>query len=141
MDESKPSPISEFLRRAGDIEVERYERLPQLAAVGRLLDSRRREQGLSLDDLLSRGQVTKDSLANLDRGLKQSNSASIVRSVAAVLGLPAEKVVEAAGVGDREDTELAHEAIRCVGLIEDPLPLSPEQREALHEFIGILSGT
>lgn len=112
----------------------------ELAAVGQLLDLRRRELGLEIDELAKRAHVAPESLNDLERGLVMPNSADVIRLVARALNLPGDKLVEAASIDGATDPILSRAALRCADRAKSPNRLYPGEREALTEFIGILSG-
>ncbi len=119
--------------------LEHQETSPELAAVGILLDLRRRKLSLSVSDLARRAHVAEGELASLGRGLKMPNSRDVIVLLAQALGLPAEKLLAAAGLGGTADPDLRLAAIRCADQARAPVPLSPTEDAALGDFLGALA--
>ena len=117
---------------------QKHEILPELAAVGRLIDLRRREQGLSLDELRLRANVSADALDDLNHGLRMPTTVDVIRQLAGILQLPGEKLIDAAGLNGSTGCDLSSAAIRYADLAR-PSELTPHERQALHGFMGALT--
>ena len=161
--EMKTTPVNDWLRTVGDAEAahditvsggllarsgsERvgftgglFGRTAELAAVGKAVELRRRERGLTPEALAREGHVTPEMLDDLERGVRVPNSAAVIRLVSKVLDLPADKLITAGGLGDTADPALQTAAVRFVSRMQQvPEHLSPPEREALTEFIGTLA--
>jgi transcriptional regulator with XRE-family HTH domain len=120
--------------------LEKQERRPELAAVGKAIELRRRERGLSPEKLAASSHVTEDALFDLERGLRMPNSRDIIRLVSVVLDLPGEKLIEAAGLGRTADSMLSSAVLRLASQAKIPVSLSPPEHAALDEFMGVLQG-
>jgi transcriptional regulator with XRE-family HTH domain len=118
--------------------LEKQERRPELAAVGKAIELRRRERGLSPEKLAASAHVTEDALFNLERGLRMPNTRDIIRLVSVVLDLPSEKLIEAACLGGSRDVVLCSAALRLASQTKIPATLSPPEHAALDEFMGVL---
>ncbi len=120
--------------------LEKQERRPELAAVGKAIELRRREKGLSPEKLAVCARVTEDALFDLERGLRMPNTRDIIRLVSVALDLPSEKLIEAAGLNGSGDPVLSSAALRLASQTSVPLSLSPQEHAALDEFIGAFAG-
>lgn len=119
--------------------IERQDRRPELAAVGKAIDLRRRERGLTPEALAEQARVSVEMLLDLERGVRMPNSAAVIRLVSRVLDLPADKLIAAGGLSAVADPALQTAAMRFVGRARVPEQLTPPEREALTEFIGALA--
>jgi len=117
---------------------ERQDIRPELAAVGKAIDLRRREKGVTSQELASRARVTVESLTEMERGLMMPNSPDIIRLVSKVLELPADKLLIAAGLTETSDATLRAAALRLVHQTKTPESLTPVEQAALTEFIDVL---
>jgi transcriptional regulator with XRE-family HTH domain len=113
-------------------------RHPNRSPLGEFIRTQREITRLSLRQLANLARISNPYLSQIERGLHEP-SAAILKSIAAGLGMPPEKLYAAAGwLGDEnaEDGETDVEtAIRT-----DPR-LSPRQKEALLEvYRGFLGG-
>ena len=135
----EPDPVISVGGLAARIRaVESQDRRPELAAVGKAVDLRRRERGLTPESLAAQAHVTVEMLFDLERGVRMPNSPSVIRLVSRVLDLPADKLIAAGGLSQVADPALQTAAMRFVGRARPPEPLSPPEREALTQFIGEL---
>jgi hypothetical protein len=82
---------------------QRDERRPEIAAVGKLIDLRRRAKGLAVQDLTKLAHVTEFALADLERGLVLPNTRDVICLAAKVLELPMDKLLTIAGMTDASD--------------------------------------
>ena len=119
--------------------VERQDRRPELAAVGKAVDLRRRERGLTPETLAEQARVTVEMLFDLERGVVMPNSPSVIRLVSRVLDLPADKLIAAGSLSPVAAPDLQTAAMRFVRHAQAPEQLSPREREALTAFIGALA--
>src|SRR5439155_12565129 len=110
--------------------LERQEGSPELAAIGKVLELRRREKGLSVAELARRAHVTEAALFDLERGVRMPNTKDVIVLIAQVLGLPGEKLVGAAGLNGATDPDLSEAALQCADRAKVPAPLSPPENAA-----------
>ncbi|HKI36820.1 MAG TPA: helix-turn-helix transcriptional regulator [Gemmataceae bacterium] len=118
---------------------ERQERSPELAAVGKMIELRRREKGLSAEDLARQAHMTDDSLFDLERGVRMPNSRDVIVLVAEVLDLPGEKLLMAAGLSGATAPDLSSAALQCAAQAKPPERLSPPENAALVAFMEALA--
>lgn len=119
--------------------LERQEGSAELAAVGKVLELRRREKGLSAAELARQAHVTEAALFDLERGVRIPNSKDVIILVAQVLGLPGERLIGAAGLNGTTDRDLGLAALQCADRAKVPAPLSPPENAALAGFMEALS--
>jgi len=119
--------------------LERHEGNPQLAAVGKMIELRRREQGLSVEDLARQAHVTEVSLFDLERGVRRPNTRDVIVLVAQVIDLPGKKLLAAAGLGGEADPGLSSAALLCAARVRLPERLSPPENAALAAFMEALA--
>jgi transcriptional regulator with XRE-family HTH domain len=118
--------------------LERDERRPELMALGKLIELRRREKGLSVQELTSRAHVTEVALADLERGLWMPSTRGVVCLVAKVLDLPTDKLLTIAGLNGAADPDLQLAALKFAAQAEPPPQLTPSEQAALGEFLQVL---
>jgi len=119
--------------------LERQDRSRELAAVGKIIELRRREKGLSAEDLAHQAHVTEEALFDLERGLRLPNSRDVIVLVSRVIDLPGEKLLAAAGLGGTADAELRSAALQLATRTKPPERLSPPENAALAEFMEALA--
>ncbi len=78
--------------------LERMERRPELMAIGKLVELRRREKGLTVEELCRQADVTETALLDLERGLRLPNTRDVICLLARVLELPTDKLLAASGL-------------------------------------------
>lgn len=119
--------------------LQRDERLPELAAVGKMIELRRRERGLPVEELARQAHVTEASLFDLERGRRLPNTRYVIVRVAQVIDLPGEKLVAAAGLGGATDAKLSSATVQCAARARPPERLSPPENAALAAFMEALA--
>ncbi len=101
----------------------------QLEALGAFIRAQRQTAGLSLRDLAGRTHVSNAYLSQIERGLHEP-SLSVLRAVAAALGVPVETLLARAGVLAKEEGDGAPVRATEAAILADPA-LSEPQRVAL----------
>src|SRR6516162_8292095 len=81
-------------------------RSPELLALGKLVELRRREKGSTAAALAHQACVTEAALLNLERGIRLPNTRDVTTLVAQVLDLPAEKLAALVGSQGASDPTL-----------------------------------
>jgi transcriptional regulator with XRE-family HTH domain len=115
-------------------------RSQELSAVGKVVELRRRERGLSTEKLAIHAHVSEDALMDLERGLRMPNSRDVIRLVCVILDIPADKLIEAAGLSGLPNQALTSAAMRLASQAKIPESLSAPEHAALSEFMGTLLG-
>ena len=118
---------------------ERSERSPELMALGKLVELRRREKGLTVADLTRQAHVTEAALLDLERGLRLPNTRDVICLVAQVLDLPEEKLLAVAGLNGVADSDLSSAAVRFTAQASPTEQLSPSEQAALGQFLKVLA--
>ena len=96
----------------------------QLEAMGAFIRAQRQTAGLSLRDLAGRTHVSNAYLSQIERGLHEP-SLSVLRAVAAALGVPVEALLARAGVLEEGDGEAA--PVRATEAAILPTPRCPSR--------------
>jgi transcriptional regulator with XRE-family HTH domain len=150
MAEVKNITINDWFRRAGDVEAEtditigtRGSRsIPALlatagslrmVALGKLVELKRREAGLTIENLASAANLTVRDIVQLERGLDDTVNNDWLASVAGVLQLPPNlaKMLTMSG-------PIQEAAVRFTTQISQSDELKPSERIALSEFVSAL---
>ena len=106
--------------------------------LGRFIELSRREKRWSLEKLAAMAKVELSDVWSLEHENGPHTARTVVQ-VANALGLPAEKLLELAGlVESRDKTKLSQAAIRFAAHSETTAELSRDEREALNEFMKVL---
>jgi transcriptional regulator with XRE-family HTH domain len=104
----------------------------QLGALGAVVREQRLAAGLSLRDVAQRAGVSNAYLSQIERGLHEP-SLSVLRAVAAALGVPLGSLLARAGVLDEEvDTEGA--------ILSDPALSEPQRLALLSVYRSFVAG-
>ncbi len=119
--------------------LERRERHPELKALGKLLELRRREKGLTVEEVARRAEVTAAALEALERGLRLLDTRDVIGAVAKALDLPAEKLLAAAGLNGSPDPELSSAVLRFAAAAQPAGRLSPSEEAALKQILNALA--
>lgn len=119
--------------------LERQERSLELMALGKLIDLRRREKGLTVEELIRKSHVTQSALADLERGLRMPYSRDVICLLARVLELPAEKLLAVAGLNGEADLELGSAVLKIASQARPPEQLSPSEQDALEQLLEVLA--
>jgi transcriptional regulator with XRE-family HTH domain len=119
--------------------LERSERRPELMAIGKLVELRRREKGLTIEELRHEANVTESALIDLERGLRLPNTRDVICLLARFLELPADKLLAAAGLNGDPDPALSSAVLRFARQATAPERLSPPEHKALGEVLQVLA--
>ena len=113
-------------------------RRPPRSPLGEFIRNQREITRLSLRQLANLARISNPYLSQIERGLHEP-SAGILKSIAAGLGIPAEKLYAAAGWLEDDDTEKGDTDVETA-IRMDP-SISPRQKEVLLEvYRGFLRG-
>jgi transcriptional regulator with XRE-family HTH domain len=150
-----PSVKGEWVTRMADLEanaivsagglaakaaaLERQERSRELMALGKLIELRRREKGLTVEELTQRTHVTEAALLDLERGIRMPNTRDVIALVARALDLPEAKLRAIAGLNGVPDPTLSSAALRFAAQARPIEPLSPSEQSALGQFLKVLT--
>jgi transcriptional regulator with XRE-family HTH domain len=114
-------------------------RQPPHTPLGEFIRNQREITRLSLRQLANLARISNPYLSQIERGLYQP-SASILKAIAEALGMPPEKLYEAAGW--LSDEKPGGEETDVENAIRTDRRLLPRQKEALIEvYRGFLRGT
>jgi transcriptional regulator with XRE-family HTH domain len=113
-------------------------RRPPRSPLGEFIRNQREITRLSLRQLANLARISNPYLSQIERGLHEP-SAAILKSIAAGLGIPTEKLYAAAGWLDDESAEKGDTDVETA-IRTDPR-ISPRQKEVLLEvYRGFLRG-
>lgn len=154
MAEMKTIPINDWLRNVGDLEAEHDitvgtrddNRLSHLGhrgslgliALGKLIELKRRETGLTIDRLAESAHVTVCEVMNLERGLGEGVDSAVLQSVASALHLPPQKLATMLGSRAPEARPIQEAAVRFAARTSGMDELKQVERDALSEFVEAL---
>lgn len=120
-------------------DLERQERTPELKALGKLLELRRREKGLTVEEVARRAEVATTALEDLESGLRLPGLRDVVEAAAGALDLPAEKLLAAAGLTGSPDPDLSSAVLRFAREAQPVGWLSPSEEAALGKILKTLA--
>lgn len=107
-------------------------------AFAKLIELRRRERRMSVEQLAQRADIDLGEVVGLERGDPSTPEPRTVYKLAAVLELPQDKLMQLSGLTKPKDTRFAQEAVRFAARSEPLDKLSREEHEALEEFVKFL---
>ena len=110
-----------------------------MAAIGKLVELRRRELGLTVEELTRQAHVTEEALIDLELGMRMPNTRDVIVLVSRALGLSDDRLIEAAGLGGDLDPGLSSAARRFRERLAVPVRLAPPESAALSEFMETLA--
>ena len=117
------------------------ERLAERAALGRLLELRRREFGLSVAEVAARAGVSAEEVVSLERGVAHPAAGAVLRALAGSLQLPADKLLNLMGLNGETDPAFRAAAVRFALQASPAEKLSPSEQSALGQFLQALTMT
>ena len=108
-------------------------------ALGKLVELRRRQKGLTAEELAKQARVTPAALLNLEHGIRLPNTPDVTALVAPVLDLPAEKLAALAGGRGPLAPAPRAAASQFTAQTRSVVPLSPAEQSALGHFLEALA--
>lgn len=110
-----------------------------LRVVGKLVNLRRRERGLTLEALAEKADLELDEVCAIDSGRWEHPKPRTIQKVASVLDLPPRKLMQLSGLVQARDRSLQDAALHFAARAQDLEALTPEESRALQEFVRYLS--
>jgi transcriptional regulator with XRE-family HTH domain len=121
------------LRRRGPVVTEAY-------ALAKLVELRRRQRCLSIEDLAGRASVASNEVISIERAEVMLREPETLRRIAEVLELPATALLQLAGLAATKEARV-HEATQRFAARSQPVvQLRSEETAALEEFVSALTG-
>jgi transcriptional regulator with XRE-family HTH domain len=105
----------------------------------RLINLQRRARQLSMEALAEQADIDLVELYNIEHEAEFHPEPGTVFQLAETLELPEDKLLELSGLTMTTDNRFREEAIRFAARSEPVERLSPEEHEALSEFVKYLS--
>jgi hypothetical protein len=110
-----------------------------LAVFGKLVNLRRRERRLTLEALAQEADLGLDEVCAIDSGRWEHPKPRTVRNLASVLSLPHSKLMQLSGLMQARNQSLQDAAVHFAARAENLEALSPQEAQALQEFVKYLS--
>src|ERR1041385_8316038 len=140
-------------RREGDLEVGAGPRAPYAEsddvvassrteariAFGRFVHLIRRKRGMSIEQLANEASVDLAELVQIEDDLHHAPEPRSVYQLARVFNIPQQRLMRLAGLAVPNSERFRAEAIKFAPRSESKEALSAEEREALEQFIRVLS--
>ena len=117
------------------------EEIPDAArrvAFARLVELSRRKQRLTVEQLAERADVDVSQLIEIEEGENVSPEPRTVYRLAQVLNFPQERMMVMSGLARTRDRHLTEATVRFAARSEPVNVLSPEEEEALQEYVKVL---
>jgi HTH-type transcriptional regulator, competence development regulator len=108
-------------------------------ALAKLVELRRRQCRLSVEDLATRADVDLEDIVNIERGEGSVPEPRTVHQIAGVLKLPERRLLQLAGLVVARDNRLREATVRFAARSESIEELRPEELEALEEYVKVLA--
>jgi transcriptional regulator with XRE-family HTH domain len=109
------------------------------SAFAKLVELRRRELRLTVEELAARAEVDTADLVGIELGKADVPELRTVAKLAAVLKLPAHKLLELSGLVTPKSARFAEAVVRFAAKSEPVDKLSREEHDALEEFVKFLA--
>jgi HTH-type transcriptional regulator, competence development regulator len=109
------------------------------SAFAKLIELRRRELRLTVEQLASRAEVETAELVGIELGKVDTPELRTVAKLATVLKLPAQKLMQLSGLATPKNARFAEAVVRFAAKSEPVDKLSREEHEALEEFVKFLA--
>lgn len=109
------------------------------SAFAKLIGLRRREMRLTVEDLAQRADVGVAEVVSIELGQLETPEPRTVFKLAAVLKLPAQKLMQMSGLAVPKDTRFSDAVVRFAARSEPVDKLSKEEHAALEEFVKFLA--
>lgn len=107
-------------------------------AFARLINLKRRESKLSLEQLADRADIELEELWAIERGQMADPEPRTVYQLAAALRLPPKKLMQLSGVTEASDEGFCQEVVRWAARSQPVEQLSREEKQALQEMVKLL---
>jgi hypothetical protein len=108
-------------------------------AFRRLIALRRRELGMSFEEVARRSGASLLEVFRAERDDEFDVEPRLVSQLAGALRLPEARMMQLAGLAEAKDPVLGEVAVRFAARSEPVERLSPEEHEALDEFVKFLA--
>jgi HTH-type transcriptional regulator, competence development regulator len=129
-----------FERRVEEIRrLEENNRDSYLTLFSRLVNMKRRDAGISLDELAGRADIDVLDLLKIESNLDEAPEPRVVARLAKVLNLPAGKLMQLVGHVTVLDPAVSGAAHRFAAKSDSMKELSKSEKDALTDFITALS--
>ena len=110
-----------------------------IPAFGRLINLCRRQSNMSIEELAAKAQVDVDKVLKIEIDVNYVPEPYIVHQLATILHLPEERMLELSGNIIPHDKQLSNRAVSFAARSEPLRKLTPEEQQALNEFVSYLS--
>jgi transcriptional regulator with XRE-family HTH domain len=132
------TPITAGLTRVGEVRYPKHGRIESVA-LAKLIELRRRQCGLSTEELAMQADVNLEDVVNIERGEGAVPELRTVRQIVFVLKLPEKRVLQLAGLSESRDRHLREATVEFAARAEPVEKLTPEEHKALEEFVSFLA--
>jgi len=107
-------------------------------AFARLVELSRRKQRLTVEQLAEKADVDVSQLIEIEEGESVSPEPRTVYKLAQVLNFPQDRMMVMSGLARTRDRHLTEATVRFAARSEPVSILSPEEEEALQEYVKVL---
>jgi transcriptional regulator with XRE-family HTH domain len=108
-------------------------------AFGRLVSFRRRDLGLTLEELAKKIKANLDELVRIEKDEAFVPEPRLIYDLAQALRLPGGRLMQLAGLAEARDIGVREAAVRFAARSESVNKLSKAEHEALEEFVKFLA--
>lgn len=108
-------------------------------ALGVLVNFKRREMGLSIEDLAKTARVDTVEIKNIECHTEHNINPRTIHQLATVFKLPTKALLKLSGSVDIHDDDLISEAVKFAARSEKIATLSRVEKKLLSEFVDFLS--
>ncbi|MEY2427301.1 MAG: hypothetical protein QOJ40_186 [Verrucomicrobiota bacterium] len=106
--------------------------------LGTLVSLWRRNQGWSAEQLAQRAGIALETILDIEHDPHCEPAAEVVRILAELLEVPAQPLLELAGLAKPRTPQLREEAVRFAARSEALVALNPNEKAALETFVSAI---
>jgi transcriptional regulator with XRE-family HTH domain len=128
-----------FTRKVDEVRSREPERELYLGVFSKLISMKRRDAGLTIEQLSAKADVDAFEILDIEESLRVAPEPRVVSKIARALGLPAGKLMQLVGHLTVVDTSVPCAALKFAAGSGSVQKLSREEKAALNDFVKALS--
>lgn len=109
-------------------------------AFGRFVRLMRRQRQMSIEQMAARAELDAAELISIEEDIRYKPEPRTVYRIAELFALPQQRLMELSGLAFAQDSTVREEAVRFAARSESTERLTEQERDALEEFLSVLSG-
>jgi HTH-type transcriptional regulator, competence development regulator len=139
LEDNSELSVGGLAHELGMFDVPKTPSLVAKSAFAKLIELRRRELRLTVEQLATRADVDTAELVGIELGNVDTPELRTVAKLATALKLPAQKLIQLSGLVTPKNARFAEAVVRFAAKSEPVDKLSRGEHEALEEFVKFLA--